>query len=535
MVAISGPDGLTDAHVGAIVGAYALVESAQGEDLGDSIDVAERAAVEHGWADVRLLLHYARSLAAVERGIDDTDHVRAMLDGAAATGDPILLALALTTSATRRADTRRALDLAESASLPFVRAVGLLDGAAGLLVHHAGALIDVGVTAHALQLRELALELYDQADRLLDTDSDPRWAATVAGQRRVIACDRVDLVLDWASAQATLAAWPAAAAQAAAVLPGSLDAVDASWPPSWVVQYQAHVHLLGVFAGVDPPGPVDAPPRPDLRERVDAVNRLGRAISAARAGRSRTAARLADLLDGFVPPNTRLLSLNLVARRPDSVAALRYADELATLRWNARLDQVTGVRDAIAVERRRREHEHLRRQILVDELTGLANRRGYHTYLDNLPEPTSTDDAVGRYAVMMIDIDHFKAVNDTYGHDVGDIVLTHVARILSANVRPVDLAARLGGDEFVIILADTHPHVPEARARSIIDAVREHPWNDVAAGLTISVSIGVHHGGIHELPDLLSNADQHLYHAKRAGRGRFAAHQQPTDAPADSP
>jgi diguanylate cyclase (GGDEF)-like protein len=180
---------------------------------------------------------------------------------------------------------------------------------------------------------------------------------------------------------------------------------------------------------------------------------------------------------------------------------------------------MAGIRDAIAVERRRREHEQLRQQVFVDELTGLANRRGYHAYLNALGHK---EDEAGAYAVMMIDVDRFKGVNDTFGHDVGDIVLTRIAQVLALNVRPVDLAARLGGDEFVVILAGILPGIPEARAQAILDAVRDHPWDEVAAGLRVSLSIGVHHGGVRELPDLLADADRKLYHAKNEGRGRVA-------------
>jgi diguanylate cyclase (GGDEF)-like protein len=104
--------------------------------------------------------------------------------------------------------------------------------------------------------------------------------------------------------------------------------------------------------------------------------------------------------------------------------------------------------------------------------------------------------------------------------------------VLAVNVRPVDLAARLGGDEFVVILADTRPGLPEARAQAILDAVRGHPWEEVAAGLAVSISIGVHYGGRQELPTLLTDADRKLYHAKNGGRGRVAAHTEPATQPA---
>jgi diguanylate cyclase (GGDEF)-like protein len=157
---------------------------------------------------------------------------------------------------------------------------------------------------------------------------------------------------------------------------------------------------------------------------------------------------------------------------------------------------LAGLREAIDVERQRRDHEQLRRQVLVDELTGLANRRGYRAYLNGLLAPGSAPQQPDEYAVMMVDVDHFKQVNDRFGHDVGDLVLARISRVLAAHVRSMDLAARLGGDEFVVVLTGCGPEHPAARAQEIIDAVREQAWDELAPGLTVSISIGVHRGGV---------------------------------------
>jgi diguanylate cyclase (GGDEF)-like protein len=124
---------------------------------------------------------------------------------------------------------------------------------------------------------------------------------------------------------------------------------------------------------------------------------------------------------------------------------------------------------------------------------------------------------------MMVDVDLFKTVNDEFGHEVGDAVLRRIAEILAAHVRPVDLAARLGGDEFVVVLAHPPPGVAETRAQEIIDAVRLHPWDGVAPGLDVSISIGVHRGRAADIMTLRAAADRQLYAAKRGGRGRVAA------------
>jgi diguanylate cyclase (GGDEF)-like protein len=123
---------------------------------------------------------------------------------------------------------------------------------------------------------------------------------------------------------------------------------------------------------------------------------------------------------------------------------------------------------------------------------------------------------------MMLDVDHFKAVNDTYGHDIGDEVLRRIGAVLAAQVRSVDLAARLGGDEFVIIMIQDAEALGEARAEAIIAAVQGYPWEFVAPGLTISVSLGLHCGQVGELARLSAEADRQLYVAKRGGRGRTA-------------
>ena len=195
------------------------------------------------------------------------------------------------------------------------------------------------------------------------------------------------------------------------------------------------------------------------------------------------------------------------------------------------------MRAAIDAERRRVEHEFLRDQILVDDLTGLGNRRAYTAYLERirrsvagakLRAPRPGRDRRRRLprapelVIMMIDVDHFKAVNDSFGHDAGDEVLRRIGTLLAAQVRGADLAARLGGDEFVVIMPQDSAGVGESRAEAIVRAVREHPWDEVAPGMSISVSLGLYRGPASDLAHLPAEADRQLYVAKREGRGRVA-------------
>jgi diguanylate cyclase (GGDEF)-like protein len=185
---------------------------------------------------------------------------------------------------------------------------------------------------------------------------------------------------------------------------------------------------------------------------------------------------------------------------------------------------------AIEVERQRVEHQRLRKQVLVDELTGLGNRRAYTAHLEELRR-SALGAASGALAgepgdpevlVMMLDVDHFKAVNDEYGHDVGDEVLRRIGALLLAQVRSSDLAARLGGDEFVVILTQHDEGPGDSRAEAIVASVSEYAWDEVAPGLKVTVSLGLHHGPAGDLALLLGEADRQLYVAKRGGRGRVA-------------
>ncbi|MEU4243594.1 GGDEF domain-containing protein [Actinoplanes sp. NPDC026619] len=507
-------------HDAAIEQAYLLIEAAQGQHDAEAVESLDRSAAANGWHDVRLLLHFARSLACREMAEDDSGHVDAMLSAAVQLAEPSLLALSGAVKAARNADRRRSSMAGESAAKLLVDAVVLLDeiNPAQPVVHRVAALIEVANVAHELGFWELALEYLTLAERATTDEVTGRWAGTAGRQLLVVTVNRCELMLDWSSALATIGEWEQAAALARSALADSRPA-GSHWPPSWIAQYHAQLHLMAILAGIGPPGP--APTN---------VAALGAAIQAAQAGEVARAAALADgpteHVEVHLPTCTHLLALSLAARRPGTTpAALRYGDQLAALRWNDRLDRMAGMRDAIAVERRRRDHEQLRRALVIDELTGLANRRGYHAYLATLDDPDghgqSTD---AEYAAMMIDVDHFKGVNDGFGHDVGDLVLARLGQILAAEVRQTDLAARLGGDEFVIILADVGPGVPEARAQQILQAVRTYPWDDLAAGLAVSVSIGVHHGDRRHLPVLLSDADRNLYQAKNHGRGRVAVH-----------
>ena len=166
-----------------------------------------------------------------------------------------------------------------------------------------------------------------------------------------------------------------------------------------------------------------------------------------------------------------------------------------------------------------RLREALRAQSIRDPLTGLYNRR----YLDESLEREirragRSDQAV---SVLMIDIDHFKRFNDTYGHEAGDMVLREASTLLSASIRAEDIACRFGGEEFVVVLPAAPLEVSQARAERL--RMRFHDLSLMHQGRAlgnVTVSIGVAEFPRHGLTpkDLLAAADAALYHAKNAGR-----------------
>ncbi|MFA5593476.1 MAG: PleD family two-component system response regulator [Micavibrio sp.] len=179
--------------------------------------------------------------------------------------------------------------------------------------------------------------------------------------------------------------------------------------------------------------------------------------------------------------------------------------------------------------RRRRFQERLRSSFelslsmaLTDSLTGLYNRRYFEVHLQKLLQKNiSSKKSMG---VLMIDIDHFKSINDTHGHGVGDEVLKIFAHRLQDSLRSFDLVARLGGEEFVVILPDITPDIAYYVGERLRKAIADEPFACGADGGKLSVSASV--GGIILTDEELSNeeilrrADECLYAAKEGGRNQ---------------
>ncbi len=161
---------------------------------------------------------------------------------------------------------------------------------------------------------------------------------------------------------------------------------------------------------------------------------------------------------------------------------------------------------------------------LVDSLTGLNNRRYLETHLASLLQNVTSRG--GSLSLMVLDIDHFKSVNDSYGHNAGDEVLRAFAGRVKRMIRQADLACRFGGEEFVVIMPDTSTSVAQSIAERVRAAVQGELFaiDDGARSIPVTVSIGIAESmGVNDPDMLFRRADRALYRSKNSGRNRVTA------------
>jgi diguanylate cyclase (GGDEF)-like protein len=285
----------------------------------------------------------------------------------------------------------------------------------------------------------------------------------------------------------------------------------------------------------------------------------GAALAGAGRVLERTAARLASALDGIGVGHPFGSAGPLLSPRSEVIGAgaaaavtARIADRVRnvyglthTLAAPLRTDE--GVIGAIVLSRRDREpwpaaarrllegaavesaaamaraysYREVAAHASTDPLTGLPNRRYFDEFCGLLARRRRSGDAV---AVLMVDIDKFKALNDTYGHPVGDEVLKAVAGAIVTAVREEDVPARVGGEEFAVLLRNPGPDVAIEVGERVRQAVRELDLGRHGVS-AVSVSVGVANarGADEPIPEIVERADRALLRAKRAGRDRVIA------------
>ena len=156
-----------------------------------------------------------------------------------------------------------------------------------------------------------------------------------------------------------------------------------------------------------------------------------------------------------------------------------------------------------------------------DPLTGLKNRLNMEKELQGLIDHQHVYQS--SYAVVMLDIDWFKKINDTYGHDAGDFVLTELAKIFLESVRPQDSVYRAGGEEFVIIFNRITQEQAMIKCEKIRQRIQNHPFVYHELTFQMTISIGMYHpecGKVNNVTEILKLADNALYEAKRTGRNK---------------
>lgn len=173
-----------------------------------------------------------------------------------------------------------------------------------------------------------------------------------------------------------------------------------------------------------------------------------------------------------------------------------------------------------------RLYETVRMQSMIDQLTQAYNRR----YFDKkLKEETKRALRYARHlALLIIDVDHFKEINDTYGHKQGDVILQELSRLFKKNTRDgVDVVCRYGGDEFILLLPETSLEHASLMATKLLRETRSHPFPNLGKPseplkITLSLGVSAMGPGVQSEDDLVRTADEALYESKRSGRNRVA-------------
>ena len=400
-------------------------------------------------------------------------------------------------------------DLAEAAVL-----LGAADGPA---LERISAHTSCGIAFDYRSLWELADEQYAAALKLGD-GAEPGIGRTLLAavmfnraEAHVCWAGRLRQVGDDKGVAERWESWQGVAAMAA----------DFELPPLWRGELWALGQLMAAIAGFDVSGETGqrlAEMRADSKAepRAQGHLELADALSALNSGASDASAKVDAALaaiDAEIFPQIHDLGLFLAAQAEAGEgrnAGLRLAQHHIKQRWGDRLAHLGAMNSRIERAQLQQELESLSQAANLDHLTGIANRRGLAAYTGELASRP-----VENVAVVMVDIDDFKLVNDGHGHNVGDEVLVRIGSLLHQSVRAVDIAARIGGDEFLVLIANAGATVAMERAETILAEIAGQPWDELSPGLSVSVSIGVAAGDSADLAAVRGHADRAAYDAKR--------------------
>lgn len=507
----------------ALVHGYELAERAQLGRCENDIDVLLDLATLNQWWDVIAIAHYARFAGSASYDEDWTADLVRMGEAARLAEDDSLIALWLSARAYRSyLDVESEAEGSADGERDLARAMALLADNAAPSVHACAAYVmcALGYTRRAMW--ELAVEACGYLEQLIRLPWPKPLLAVVEMCRKAMVLNQVEAAAPLACSLMASGMRERATTVAAGRM--RLAAEDyAPEHPEWIDDLDAVDYLLAAIArDAETTSSEEILRRmpPDRRNGRRACIHAGCAIRALDAGRAAQAAAHAESALQHLDRDSSWLQILLLeiatAAEPPSATWRRYADASSRVRWNLGQVLVTGARRQIAAEKALLDHQRVSKRAYVDHLTGLANRHAHDRHLARL----RTADPADGLTLLMIDVDHFKLINDRFGHAAGDEVLRRLGSILTRATRPSDLAVRLGGDEFLLMISHGLPDA-EDRARDLLDHVATHPWHEVAPGLTVGLSIGVISGAARDVDHLLDAGDRCLYDAKRSGRGQI--------------
>jgi diguanylate cyclase (GGDEF)-like protein len=475
-------------------------------------------AESQGWAEVSRASLYGILRHAAEGGGDPHPAIEELRERAEVDGDDDTLALALAWRGfcwIMDHDPR----LMAAADDDLARAAVMLETPGGNPVIRATTHFRLAFSFLQRRLWELADEQYAAAEVMVDA-VDP-YVKDPLLHRAALAFNRVMVQLDWASALREAGDLQGVQARRKAQVDAIAAAECHDMPEGWRQDIAIAALVLDAMAG--------APRVADLETALAEQGPEGEWSGALHLALSllpdhigvEAAAKAAEAaiegIDAADMPAEHDLALHQAtvleaARAGVRTAGLRSAEALISQRNNSRVATLTAMRSLIAAERLRSEHDTLARHAYLDHLTGLANRRSFDRHVGNLQAG-----GADQVAMLLFDVDHFKLVNDRYGHAAGDAVLRRLSDVLTANVRSGDFAARFGGDEFVLLLGDSGQPSARRRSEAIAAEIAAQDWSEIDPNLHVTVSVGVASGHPAQLDALTARADTALYEAK-AGR-----------------
>ena len=207
------------------------------------------------------------------------------------------------------------------------------------------------------------------------------------------------------------------------------------------------------------------------------------------------------------------------------IANLQVIHQVESAKRDAEIQYLKTIELQKEIEKRKESESALEELATLDALTGVLNRREFFILAEK--EVQSTLQNQHRLSIIMLDVNHFKAVNDHHGHAIGDQVLTAIAQIIRDNLRREEVVGRIGGDEFAILLPGSDGRQGQRIAQRLHDKIASQSFKLDQGTFSLTVSLGVaelDRGHDDSLSALLDHADQAMYSAKRSGRNRIATY-----------